>query len=158
MDLAISYNPVLQCFDLALQGTDLATDDTLASAVLVSLLTDRLAADYEVEPGQDRRGWWADAYADNNHKTGSRLWLLERQKQLPAVLKQCQQFCEEALGWMVEDGLAKAITVTVFVPRTGWLVAIISLQINAQARTLRFAFDQSTQTWRLQGEGFANAA
>lgn len=153
MDLALTYDPKLQAFDLALAGTDLAAEDTLASAVLVSLLCDRLAATYEVKPGEDRRGWWADAYADNQHQTGSRLWLLEREKQLPGVVLRCKQYCEEALQWFIEDGLAKAITVTVFVPRSGWLAALIKFEVNDGARTLRFEFDQARQVWRLAGEG-----
>lgn len=153
MDLALTYDPKLQAFDLALSGTDLAADDTLVSAVLVSLLCDRLAATYEVKPGEDRRGWWADAYADNQYQTGSRLWLLEREKQLPGVVLRCKQYCEEALQWFIEDGLARAITVTVFVPRSGWLAALIKFEINDGARTLRFEFDQARQLWRLAGEG-----
>lgn len=152
MDMALIFNPQLQAFDLALDGADLAAEDTLASAVLVSLLCDRLAATYEVKQGEDRRGWWADAFSDNQHQTGSRLWLLEREKQLPGVVLRCKQYCEEALQWFIEDGLAKAITVTVFVPRSGWLVAMIKFEINDGARTFRFEFDEARQVWRLAGE------
>jgi phage gp46-like protein len=154
MDLALTYDPKLQAFDLALDGTDLAGDDTLASAVLVSLLSDRLAETHEVAPGQDRLGWWADSYADNQHKTGSRLWLLDREKQLPSVVQRCKRYCDEALAWFITDGLASSIVVTVFTPRMGWLVAMIKFIINGQARNYRFEFDQSTQVWRLAGEAF----
>ena len=154
MDLALVYNPALQAFDLGVIGADLASDDTLASAVLVSLLCDRLAQTYEVLPGQDRRGWWADSFGANQYLTGSRLWLLEREKQLPSTVQRCKRYCEEALFWLIEDGLASAITVTVFVPRTGWLEAMIKLAVNGQARNYRFEFDQATQVWRLAGEAF----
>lgn len=154
MDLALIYDPKLQEFDLALDGADLATDETFASCVLVSLLCDRLVEDYEVRPGQDRRGFWADAFNDNGHKTGSRLWLLNREKQLPSVVLRCKQWCEEALAWCIEDGLAKSITVSVFVPRMGWLVAMIKFELDAGSRTLRFEWDQATQVWRLAGEAF----
>ncbi|OYZ03507.1 MAG: hypothetical protein B7Y42_00580 [Polaromonas sp. 28-63-22] len=154
MDLALTFDRTLQAFDLSIAGADLAGDDTLASAVLTSLLCDRLAAGYEVQPGEDRRGWWADAYADNQHLTGSRLWLLAREKQLAGTLLRCKQYCEEALQWMVEDGLASDVTVTVFAPRMGWLVAMIKFAINGQARTLRFEFDQARQVWALAGEAF----
>lgn len=153
MDLALTYNPQLQAFDLAQDGADLAADDTLASAVLASLLCDRLAETYEVKPGEDRRGWWADVYAVNVHQTGSRLWLLEREKQLPSVVRRCQQYCEEALQWLIDDGLASAITATVFVPRSGWLVVMIKIALNDQARSYRFEFDAERQVWRLAGEG-----
>lgn len=154
MDLALNYNPTLQVFDLALSGADLKADDTLASAVLVALLSDRLASTYEVAGGEDRRGWWADAYAGNQYLTGSRLWLLAREKQLPGVLLRCKQYCEEALQYFIEDGLAQSITVTVFDPRTGWLVAMIRFEINGESRSFRFEFDAARQLWRLAGEAF----
>ncbi len=154
MDLALIYNPALQAFDFAVDGADLATEDTFASAAVVSLLNDRQVEAYEVKPGEDRRGWWADAYAANNHRTGSRLWLLEREKQLPSVVLRCRQYCEEAMQWFLDDGLAQAITVTAFVARRGVLAALIRFEINGASRTLRLEFDESTQVWRLAGEAF----
>jgi phage gp46-like protein len=154
MDLALTYNPTLQAFDLSLAGADLAAEDTLASTVLTSLLCDRLAQGYEITTGQDQRGWWADAFTETPHKTGSRLWLLEREKQLPATVRRCQQYCQEALQWLVDDGLASAVSVTAFVPRTGWLVALIKVTVNNQARNFRFEFNQAVQMWRLGGESF----
>ena len=154
MDLALNYNPTLQVFDLAQAGADFKTDDTLASAVLVALLSDRLAAAYEVATGEDRRGWWADAYAANQYLTGSRLWLLAREKQLPATLLRCKQYCEEALQYFVDDGMAQAMVVTVFAPRMGWLVAMIRFEINGASRNFRFEFDEARQLWRLAGEAF----
>lgn len=154
MDLALTYNPQLQAFDLGLAGADLAAEDTLASAVLISLLCDRLVAKHEVRPGEDQRGWWADTYTDSGHLTGSRLWLLEREKQLPGVLLRCKQYCEEALQWLVDDGLAKTVSVAVFTPRMGWLVAMIKVHVNDGARTFRFEFDEARQVWRLAAEVF----
>lgn len=154
MDLALIFDPKLQAFDLAIDGADLASEDTLASAVLVSILSDRLVADYEVKVGEDRRGYWADAFTEDDHLTGSRLWLLEREKQLPVTLLRCRQYCEEALQWIIDDGLATAITVTVFSMRPGWMVVLIKVQINNINRTFRFEFDEARQTLRLAGEGF----
>lgn len=153
MDLALSYNPNLQAFDLSLQSADMAAEDTLASVVMVSLLTDRLARPYEVPQGQDPRGWWADSFnADRTHLTGSRLWLLAREKQVPGTLLRCKQYCEEALEWLILDGLVSAIGVTVFALRAGWLVAMIRLSVNNNFRNYRFEFDAARQVWRLVGE------
>ena len=55
---------------MSLAGADFAGDDTLVTAVILSLCTDRLAQPHEVAPGEDRRGWWADAYA-TSHETSS---------------------------------------------------------------------------------------
>jgi phage gp46-like protein len=152
MDLALTYNPALQAFDIALDGTDLAFERTLASAILTSLFCDRQVEPYEVDAGEDRRGWWADAYAAVPFKTGSRLWLLERCKRLPSNVKRCEQYCQEALDWLVRDGLAQAVTVTAFAAKEGWLAAIIKVDLPQGSRKYRFEFDESRQIWTLAGE------
>lgn len=154
MDLALVFNQQQGAFDIALDGTDLAADKSLASSVLVSLMADRLAEAYEVRPGEDRRGWWADSFAADNHRTGSRLWLLEREKHLPSVMVRCKQYCEEALSWLVEDGLADKVTVAVFAPKMSWMVALIKIELARESRSYRFEFDQSLQQWQLAGEVF----
>jgi phage gp46-like protein len=73
------------------------------------------------------------------------------------VIKRCQRYCEEALAFFVKDGLARKITVTVFSPRMGWLVAIIKFALNDGSRTLRIEFDDARQVWHLVGEGFVHA-
>ena len=48
---------------------------------------------------------------------GSRLWLLSREKQLAGVLERARHYAEEALTWLVEDGVATAVQVTATNPR-----------------------------------------
>lgn len=154
MDLALLYNPTSQSFDLALVGADLARDDTLATAVLTSLLCDRLAQAHEVGAGADRRGWWADAFdtSTSAYLFGSRLWLLEREKQTSATMQRCKAYVQEALQWIIDDGLATSITVAVFAPRMGWLVAQVEMAVAGQVRRYRFEWDDAAQVWRLAGE------
>jgi phage gp46-like protein len=152
MDLALIYNPARNEFDLAVDGADLAAEDTLISAMLVSLFCDRLVQDYEVGQGEDLRGWWADSLTDGRQLTGSRLWLLERAKQLINVIKQAEQYCEEALAWMMEDGIVSAVTVTAFAMRPSLLAALIHLTVNGKSRRFRFEFDQERQIVRFTDE------
>ena len=103
---------------------DIATDSGLRAAVIVSLFTDRRAAnDDEIPDGtDDRRGSWQDQYLeDPNDLQGSRLWLLSREKQLPSVLTRAKEYAEEALQWLVDDGVATAVTVTPSWASNGWL-------------------------------------
>lgn len=111
MDIAMLYDPAGKRFDLALEGGDLATDEGLQTAVILSLFTDRRALDEDRLPdgSSDRRGYWADAYRDRPH--GSRLWLLHREKEQDEVLRRAQEYAEEALAWLVEDGVAEAVEV-----------------------------------------------
>ncbi|WP_445157414.1 phage GP46 family protein [Halomonas sp. E14] len=111
MDFAMRYDAEAKRFDLAVEGGDLAADEGLTTAVILSLFTDRraLPADRLPDGTGDRRGWWADAYLDR--PMGSRLWLLHREKEQEAVLRRAHEYAEEALAWLVEDGVAEAVEV-----------------------------------------------
>lgn len=155
MDLALTYNPEIGMLDIAIDGTDLLAEDTLASAVMLSLLSDRTAQAHDVDAGGDRRGWWADAYADvDGDAFGSRLWLLGRNKQLPGVVQQARAYIAEALQWMITDGLVRALEVTAFIPRTGWLYVDVALTLQAGNRRFRFEWNDESQAWRLAVERF----
>lgn len=105
-DLALAYDRDAGAWDLVLDGADLATDDTLYPAVVLSLFNHARARTGDTIPdGTDNpRGWWADRAEplarsdapDDRH--GSRLWLLSREKQTPATLARVQQYAAEALA------------------------------------------------------------
>lgn len=104
----VQLGPVLQ------SGSDIVT------AVLISLFTDRVANADDVIPdgSNDPRGWWADA---GKYPIGSRLWLLDRSKQTDEVLKRAKDYANEALKWLVDDGVAAKVTVFVEWSRPGML-------------------------------------
>ena len=99
--------------DLVLGAGGLATDDGLRSAIVVSLFTDaRADADDPLPAGSDRRGWWGDvAPAVDRDETGSRLWLLDREKVTGKALARARDFAEAALAWLVEDKVAASVEV-----------------------------------------------
>lgn len=116
MDFATVLSPSLT-FDWAIIAGDLATDDGLDTAIALSLWTDRLAnADDEIPDGSgDRRGWWGDAYLPplldgTADRIGSRLWLLARALQTLDTAQRAQTYCQEALQWLVDDGVAVSVT------------------------------------------------
>lgn len=125
-------------------GAALAEDDGLETAVIISLFTDRRAADDDVLPDQasaDRRGWWGDAYAEvSGDQIGSRLWLLRREKQTPQVLERARQYAAEALQWLVDDGVARAVDVTAEWLNAGAMGLVIEIA-RAGAPVARFRFD-----------------
>ena len=91
--------------DLALEGADLGADKGLATAVIVSLFTDRRVEAHELAEGDtDRRGWWGDGVADDGDEIGSRLWLLERSKSASDALLKAELYSREALEWFIETG------------------------------------------------------
>lgn len=150
MDISIIYNGTTLTFDLAIRNGDIATDNGLLAAVLVSLFTDRRANADDVLPDDaqgrasaagagrpgaagtgDRRGWWADAWPEiDGDLIGSRLWLLSREKQLPDVLQRAQVYAEEALAWLAEDGIAKYVSAPAEWVRAGVLGLLIDIRLK----------------------------
>ena len=136
-------------FDIALDGPDLATDDGLQTAVIVSLFSDGRAHDDDTisDGSMDRRGWWAAGInAVPGDVWGSRLWLLGREKQLTEVLPRAKEYAEESLRWLVDDGVARSVSATAVVVRDG----VLGLQIEiarANDAVARYRFDAF---WRNQ--------
>ena len=111
--------------ELVLSGFDLARDDGLETGVIISLFTDRRASSEQIPaelPQDDLRGYWGDiSNATPSDQTGSLLWLLAREKQLPQVLSRAKQYCQEALAWMVDDLIATRVEVTTEFGARGWM-------------------------------------
>lgn len=105
--------------DLVRDGTRFAEDGGLATAVVLSLFTDRRAPAGAVLPERtrDRRGYWGDGIAQvRGDRFGSLLWLLRRAKRTPATAVRAEQYAREALAWMVEDGVASEVEVSAELP------------------------------------------
>jgi len=133
-------------FDLSLSGADLATDEGLQTAVIVSLFTDRRAsADDDIpDDASDRRGWWADKWpGEPGDQIGSRLWLLGREKQLTAVLKRAREYAEEALQWLIDDGIASRVEITAYDVRRG----VLGMNIRIDRPTKGVAIYNFSYLW-----------
>ena len=110
-DLRIEWDAEIGGGDLRIAAPDLAGEDTLRTAVLVSIFTDRRASLDELPVGEvDRRGWWGDALAEvDGDQIGSKLWLLRREKETREVLSRAEGYVRDALAWMIEDEVATSI-------------------------------------------------
>lgn len=107
--------------DLESGPSGLLKEESLNTAVIVSLLTDRRAEPDDRLPtddgttsviGADRRGWCGDSLAEQpGQRIGSRLWLLAREKQTEETRRRAVSYCQEALEWLVDDGVASAVSV-----------------------------------------------
>lgn len=131
-------------FDLVRDGAMLAEEDGLRTAVVISLFTDARASDEDLLPdgGTDRRGWWADTWPEiEGDLTGSHLWLLYREKQLPAVLERAQRHARRALQWVIDDGIASEVVVEASFPRVGVLLLEVAIQRLVDG-PVRYRFEQ----------------
>lgn len=101
------------CADVSVACGDLVTGNELSSQIMTSLFTDRRANDDDEIPDgtTDPRGWWADAI--DGVKIGSRLWLLERARAIPETFRLAKEYIQEALQWLIDDGVADKIDVEI---------------------------------------------
>ena len=118
-DLQLSING-------AMTSASAVTDDLLR-AVLISLFTWRRAGKDDPTEGQ-RMGWWGDAYATvSDDRIGSLLWLLARSKLSNDTANRAHEYAQQALQWMIDDGVAMRIDVVT--ERTDAAGLAISLDI-----------------------------
>ena len=115
-DILVQWDNTNTIGDWSLAEGDLQTGQDLETACLVSLFTDKLATpDFVPTDGtSDRRGWWADLY--NDQPLGSNLWQLERAKKTRDTLGLARRYAQDALQWLVDDGVAASVVVD-----TRWL-------------------------------------
>jgi phage gp46-like protein len=135
--------------DIELLEGDLRLDNGLATAVLISLFSDRRADESDRLPDgdTDRRGWWGDAWPEiEGDKIGSRLWLLYREKQLQSTVERAREYAEESLAWLIETGAAERLEVEAWIVRTGVLGLRITVWEGQRPRRLCLAYTPAAVT------------
>lgn len=128
-------------FGLLLDGNDLKVDDGLETAVIISLFSDKRLPDGQ-EPNDgtdDPRGWWGDIGDPENVQIGSYLWLLWREKMVPATVARAIAYARDALQWMISDGIARSVNVTG--ERAGlYQISLAPEIIRPTGEALRYAY------------------
>ncbi|WP_429497011.1 phage GP46 family protein [Robbsia andropogonis] len=124
-DANIVWDAVNNRGDWVLSGPTLQTGNDLETSVVISLFSDRQALDGDVIPDgtNDPRGWWAD----DDVPIGSRMWLLKRAKQTSQTAQSAYSYIAEALQWLIDDGVAGRIDISVQWVRKGVLGAQINI-------------------------------
>lgn len=116
----------------------LEEDESLETAVLLSIFTDApaTAAEMAAAKADEQRGWWAaaDSIRGQTRVYGSKLWLLRRGKTVLATLRLAEQYCVEALAWLVESKIAAKVEVLATRPRLGAIA--IELKITRPQQVL----------------------
>lgn len=140
-DIAIEYKSQIKEYDISILNGDLKECDDLDSAVIISLFTWARAAAGEVDENAPRFGWFGDKIdADSTDSTGSKLYLLKRKKITNQTIMDAREYIEQALRWMIEDGVATEIKAEVErnasdVNRVDALVKIVR---GDRSRTMKF--------------------
>lgn len=121
-------------------------EELLRRAITISLFSWRRAGPDDPLDDGDRKGWWGDSVPTvAGDLIGSRLWLLQRRTLTDDTLRDAQEYAEEALAWMTDDGIVTAVTVTVARQDTTRLNMVVRLtELNGE--TVELAFEN---TWSL---------
>lgn len=126
-DIRHIWDPAALVGDWLIAPPDLAHDNDLETAVIISLFTDRLADVEEVPPTAPRRGWWGDTGKDPADPIGCKVWLLSREKQTNDVRLRAEDYVREALAWMLTDEAADQIDIVATWVQMGVLVVAIDI-------------------------------
>lgn len=94
---------------IRITDTDLHRDPGLETAILISLFTEARAREQDELPlgTTFRSGYWGSML--ERREIGSRLWLLRRSTISETMLRHVEQYCKDALQWMIDDGLASSV-------------------------------------------------
>jgi phage gp46-like protein len=132
-------------FDIDLdENGDLLIDEGFGTTLRLSIYGKRRATEAEVPVPEYRGGWIGNLLSEiPGFEAGSKLWLLKQARLTPETASTAKSYIEEALEWLVEDGLAKSIEVSVDASN-GTLEALITIDGEP------FYFDLWNQT------GFSN--
>lgn len=117
----------------------LASADQLERAVVISLFTWRRAEPSDPVDDDERHGYWGDAYPDKpQDRIGSRLWLLRRRSLTAQTMQDAQRYADEALAWMVEDGVAQRVVVRFERQGATRLDLYVTLTLDEGQRQMQF--------------------
>lgn len=100
-------------YDISFSNGDLSKIAGFDTAILMSLLCEKRAADTEVLAAKRRRGSHLNELQTRiNFEIGSKLWLLSQARANDKNLSFAINYAREALQWFVDDDYADKIQVT----------------------------------------------
>lgn len=115
--------------DLVVKNSEIQVDESLKSAVLISLFTDARCEKTELPEGElSQRGYFGDAIF--GEQTGSKLWLINRSKYSNDTLIKAKEYAKSSLDWLVTDGLAKDVQVEAYFNEQKKMILNVSLFKN----------------------------
>ncbi|WP_244483255.1 phage GP46 family protein [Mesorhizobium sp. 1M-11] len=125
LDPDVVWNGIIG--DLEISVTDdpvnpagLRAGQSLATAVLICLMTDCRVEVSELRDGDANRGWPGDSFdlEPGEVPLGSRLWLLRRRALTEDLELEAQDYARAALQPLIDDGAFARFDVTAFANRT----------------------------------------
>lgn len=101
-------------YDIQIGGADFASAYGFETAIPTSYFTDSRASAVQVQEALFRRGWAGNIlYIDLGRELGGLLWLLDQARITADTLNFAKSYAQDSLQWMIEDGIAQSITISV---------------------------------------------
>lgn len=90
-------------------------ENELESSVLFSLFSNQYISAEELNSENSLGGWWGDLITPETKikRLGSKIYIMLRDKLLPDTKDKLKTYIEEALQWLIDDGVAVNLLVDV---------------------------------------------
>ena len=112
-------------FDWTSTG-DISTDQTLDTAILMSIFEEVRATAAEISDSKSRRGWLGNE-STPGFEQGSKVWLFDQERVTGSVLAELGPIVRNGLQWLIDDGIAVSVEVEQPFLQNGKVVTFINL-------------------------------
>lgn len=138
-DIQLIYAPEVGYGELTVIDRDLARDPGVETAIFICLFTDQRANVDDVLPDNsgDMRGFWGDDLNADKRSDGSRIWLLLRNPITEALLSQLKETVNQALSWLVDDGIMDNVEVSI---TTDGIIIYINVRLTRSSTTVSYRY------------------
>lgn len=128
---------------------DLKGSNSIDTAVLMSIFTDKRATSSEIQEAGQRRGWFGNLFNDDiTYEVGSKLWIHSNQGRFDNdILNDLNDKALNALNWMIEDNVASEINVSSELSSNNTIKLNIKFTINENIIERNFILWENSQ-WR----------
>lgn len=135
--------PYGQTYDITVdQDGDLGNGDFLDTAILYSIYGERRASESEVPISSNRRGWIGNEGKD--FENGSKVWLFEQARRTQSNLNELAGALQDALEWMVDDGLLERVTARTFIEGGLTKAEIVLYRFNSKVEHIYYTLWENT--------------
>lgn len=124
-------------YDISFTNGDFTLTRGLITAFMMSIFCE--VRDDSIEVPQQRGGWAGNQLQPlEGYEQGSLIWTLYQSNSAADIATQAQQFIEDGLQWLIDDGIAKDIEVETNIVASNKLVAKITAIRNDDTQDVTF--------------------
>jgi phage gp46-like protein len=129
------------------ENGDFVLDRSYETGIRMSLFLDSRADESEVKQDELRRGWFGNFELYNVlHEIGSKLWLLEQERNTVKVRNYARGYVTDSLQWLIDEKHAKKIEVETSSTNLYELVLTVTITYPADiSQSFRFNLWSNTK-------------